>query len=101
MPRLRSLALLLLIMLSAACGSGSVAGPEVTIKLGGKFCGMYPDALTSALRQVDGVEAVDLESKKGYAIVTGKAGAMSLADLEEAVNGVQGEGWRCEAERVE
>lgn len=90
-----------MIMLSAACESGSVAGPEVTIKLGGKFCEMYPDALSSALQRVTGVEAVDLDSRKGYAIVTGKTGTMSLTDLEEAVNGVQGEGWYCEAERLE
>lgn len=93
-------ALALLIIASAACEAPPAAGPEVTIKLGGKFCEMYPDALASALEQVSGVEAVDLE-KEGYAIVTGQAGAMSLTDLEEAVNGVRGEGWYCEAERLE
>lgn len=101
MPRLRNLVIGLTILLSTACESGSVAGPEVMIKLGGKFCEMYPDALTSALQQVAGVEGVDLETREGYAIVTGKAGAMKLADLEEAVNGVRGEGWHCKAERVE
>ncbi len=101
MPRFRYLAFVLMILLSAACESGSVAGPEVAIKLGGKFCAMYPDAITTALQRVDGVEAVDLESRKGYAIVTGKAGAMKLADLRKAVNGARGEGWHCEAELVE
>lgn len=101
MRRLPYLALTLFILSSAACGSDSPAGPEVTIKLGGKFCEMYPDALTSALQRVTGVEAVDLESREGYAIVTGKPGAMSRTALEEAVNGVRGEGWYCEAERVE
>lgn len=100
MPRPAFLASALIILLAAACESSSVAGPEVTIKLGGKFCDMYSDALTSALQKVNGVETVDLKSRKGYAIVTGKAGAMKLGDLREAVNGARGEGWHCEAESL-
>lgn len=101
MPYSRYSGFVLMILLSAACEPGSVAGPEATIKLGGKFCEMYPDALTAALQRVDGVETVDLEKRKGYAIVTGQAGAMSLADLRDAVNGLRGEGWHCEAERID
>lgn len=98
---LRYPAPVLSILLWAACESGSMAGPEVTIELGGKFCSMYPDALTSALEQVSGVEAVDLKTKEGYAIVTGKTGAIRLADLKDAVNGVRGEGWHCEVASIE
>lgn len=99
----RSAALILgaLVTLAVGCESQSVAGPEVRIKLGGQFCEMYPEPLTAALKQVAGVEAVEVEAEPGVAIVRGQAGAMDLSALKAAVNGVHGEGWHCEVEGVE
>ncbi len=98
MPSLSLAALLLLLTLG--CTQEPAGRPEVTLKLGGKFCEMYPDAITSALMTVDGVKRVDLRSKKGHAVVTGDPAVMRTRDVAQALDAVKGEGWHCEAEIV-
>lgn len=83
--------------LLVGCSPEQASAPEVTLKLGGQFCESYADAITSALMQVEGVKAVDLESKKGHAVVTGDPEAMKAGQLKDAITGVKGEGWHCEA----
>lgn len=91
------LPLTLSLALLAGCAPEPRTAPEVTLKLGGQFCESYADAVKSALMQVEGVKAVDLESTKGHAVVTGDPGAMKVGKLKDAVDGVKGEGWYCEA----
>ncbi len=72
----------------------------VTLKLGGKFCDLYKDAVKAALLKVEGVRAVDFRSKKGHVVVTGKPGDMKPGRLKDAIDGVKGDGWYCEAKVV-
>lgn len=73
---------------------------SVTLKLGGKFCDLYKDAVKAALLKVEGVRAVDFRSKKGHVVVTGKPGSMKPGQLKDAIDGVKGNGWHCEAKVV-
>ncbi len=71
---------------------------QFTLKLGGKFCEFYPDNIKQALTELSGVKAVDLNSKKGHAIVTVDPSKTKPKELTAAVNKVKGEGWHCTAE---
>ncbi len=75
--------------------------PTVTLRLGGQFCEAYPDAINLALMNVEGVQTVDLNSKQGHVVITGDPGKMKARNLKNAVNGVKGTGWHCEAEVVD
>ncbi len=89
------------VLLVATGGLGSLAVAEektVTLKLGGKFCEFYLGDVEKALKDVSGVQSVDLKSKKGHVVVTVRDGKVSPNDLAAAVNGVKGEGWHCKAE---
>lgn len=102
--RLCVTAFLISLMLGAmyGCGGeGTEAGGEqtVTLKLGGQHCEFYAGEVKSALNEVSGVTNVDLESKDGHAVISA-AGSVDPDDLVEAVNGVKGEGWHCEASQV-
>lgn len=71
------------------------ADQKITLALGGKMCDLYRPSVESALRKVQGVTGVDFKSVKGSVVVT--AGPMVKPDqLEDAVNGVKGQGWYCE-----
>ena len=73
------------------------ADQKVTLALGGKMCDLYRPSVESALRKVQGVTAVDFKSVKDAVVVTAGL-SVKPAQLEDAVNGVKGEGWYCEAE---
>lgn len=85
------------------CSGGGTEGgggeQTVTLKLGGQHCEFYTEDVKSALTDVSGVKNVDFESKEGHAVVTA-AGSVDPDDLVDAVNGVKGEGWHCEATQV-
>ena len=86
----------------SGCGGGGANGggdQTVTLKLGGQHCEFYPEDIKSALTGISGVKQIDLESKDGHAVVTA-AGSVDPDDLVDAVNGVKGEGWHCEATQV-
>lgn len=68
---------------------------KVTLTLGGKMCDLYKPSVESALRKVDGVTSVDFKSVKGAVVVTAGP-SVKPGQLEDAVNGVKGEGWYCE-----
>ena len=71
---------------------------QITLMLGGQFCEFYPDNIKQALTELSGVKAVDLESKKGHAIVTVDPSKTKPDELTAAVNKVKGSGWHCTAE---
>ena len=93
----RTLALMLAAGLISVGGLVSAADQKITLALGGKMCDLYRPSVESALRKVPGVTAVDFKSKKGSVVVT-SGPSVKPAQLEDAVNGVKGEGWYCEAE---
>ena len=70
---------------------------KITLALGGKMCDLYRPSVESALRKVAGVTAVDFKSVKGAVVVTAGP-SVKPGQLEDAVNGVKGEGWHCQAE---
>jgi len=73
------------------------ADQKVTLALGGKMCDLYRPSVESALRKVQGVTAVDFKSVKDAVVVTAGP-SVKPGQLEDAVNGVKGEGWYCKAE---
>jgi hypothetical protein len=89
--------LLGLLLLSA---SALAADKETVLMLGGDYCEFYSKQLTDALMAVQGVTAVDLESKKGHAIVKQDGTVkdetliMTVAKVKGNKNGVQ---WYCSA----
>jgi len=94
---------LLTFMLMAlfGCGADQPGAPVVTIKLGGKFCESYSESVKTTLQGAAGVREVDITTKHGHAVVTGDPKVMSTGTLKNAVDGVKGEGWYCEAEIVD
>lgn len=78
----------------------AAADQQVTLALGGKFCEFYGGDVQKALMNVTGVKAVDVNSKKGHAIVTAEGGKVKPEQLTAAVNAVKGDGWHCKADVV-
>lgn len=73
------------------------AEQQVTLALGGKMCDLYRPAVETALKKVPGVTALDFKSVKNSVVVTADV-SVKPGKLEDAVNGVKGEGWYCKAE---
>lgn len=73
------------------------ATQQTVLKLGGNFCEFYPDDVASALMKVKGVTAVDMKSRKGFAVVT-QDGSAKPDQLVAAVNGVKSTDWFCTGE---
>ena len=73
------------------------ADQKVTLALGGKMCDLYRPSVETALKKISGVTALDFKSVKGSVIVTADS-SVKPGKLEDAVNGVKGEGWHCTAE---
>ena len=80
-----------------AASQAWAADQKVTLALGGKMCDLYRPSVESALRKVQGVTAVDFKSVKDAVVVTAGP-SVKPGQLEDAVNGVKGEGWYCKAE---
>lgn len=85
------------ILFAAATGPLWAAEQKVTLALGGKMCDLYRPSVETALKKVPGVTALDFKSVKGSVVVTADA-SVKPGTLEDAVNGVKGEGWYCKAE---
>lgn len=73
------------------------AEQKVTLALGGKMCDLYRPSVEAALKKVPGVTALDFKSVKDAVVVTADT-SVKPGKLEDAVNGVKGEGWYCKAE---
>lgn len=71
------------------------AEQKITLALGGKMCDLYRPSVEAALKKVPGVAALDFKSVKSSVVVTADA-SVKPGTLEDAVNGVKGEGWYCE-----
>ncbi len=85
------------IFIAVATGQVWAADQKVTLALGGKMCDLYRPSVEAALKKVPGVTALDFKSVKGSVVVTADA-AVKPDKLADAVNGVKGDGWYCEAE---
>jgi copper chaperone CopZ len=83
------------ILIAVATGQAWAADQKVTLELGGKMCDLYRPSVEAALKKVPGVTALDFKSVKGSVVVTADA-SVKPGKLEDAVNGVKGEGWFCE-----
>ncbi|HUO43505.1 MAG TPA: hypothetical protein VMT94_01160 [Burkholderiales bacterium] len=73
------------------------ASQQTVLKLGGNWCEFYPEDVSKALMGVKGVSAVDMKSRKGFAVVTQDGSAKPDA-LVAAVNGVKSTDWFCTGE---
>jgi len=73
------------------------AEQKITLALGGKMCDLYRPSVEAALKKVSGVTALDFKSVKGSVVVTADA-SVKPNKLEDAVNGVKGDGWHCTAD---
>ena len=73
------------------------ASQQTVIKLGGSYCEFYPEDVASALMKVKGVSAVDMKSRKGFAVVT-QDGSAQPDQMVAAVNGVKSTDWFCTGE---
>jgi copper chaperone CopZ len=83
------------ILIVAAAAQAMAADQKITLALGGKMCDLYRPSVEAALKKVPGVTALDFKSVKGSVVVTSDA-SVKPGRLEDAVNGVKGEGWYCE-----
>lgn len=93
----------ILVVLVAALGGpvGLAQGASeetVVLMFDGKHCDVYLDQVESALKKLTGVKAVDMKSMKGHAIVTVEGAKTDSSQLIQAVNGVKGDGWYCNAQ---
>ncbi len=70
---------------------------QVILKLGGKDCEFYLGAVDAALKKLKGVQKVDLSTRKSHALVK-TDGTLKAGEVVNAVDGLSGEGWKCEAE---
>ena len=70
---------------------------QVTLALGGENCEFYLGAVAEALKKVKGSKDVDVKTQKHQALVT-TDGSLSPSTVADAVDGLSGEGWECEAE---
>lgn len=79
------------------CGESTETKPtKITLKLGGENCEFYLGAVEDALKNITGIQMVDLNSQKGQAFVTTN-GTVEPKKIAEAVDALSGEGWDCEA----
>ena len=90
-------ALMIFFSLAFSLGDARAAEQKVTLALGGKMCDLYRPSVEAALKKVPGVTALDFKSVKRSVVVTADA-SVKTGKLEDAVNGVKGEGWYCTAE---
>ncbi len=70
---------------------------QVTLKLGGNDCEFYLGAVEAALKKLRGVKEVELSGHKGQAIIK-TDGTLKPSQVVDVVDGLSGEGWKCEAE---
>ena len=84
-----------------SCSSGSSEPErnpsEVIMKLGGDNCEFYLGAVEAAFKKLKGVKKVDLTTQKGHAIVN-TDGTLKTSQVVDSVDGLSGEGWKCQAE---
>ena len=93
-------AMTLLSLGMTAC-SNSNSEPEtnptqIILKLGGDNCEFYLGAVEAALKKIKGVKEVDLSTQKGHAIIKTN-GTLKTSQVVDAVDGLSGEGWHCDA----
>ena len=100
MPHARTLVLAMVFAIFMMALPVVAADQQVMLALGGNFCEFYGGDVQTALMKVTGVKAVDLNSKKGHAVVTVDSTKVKPTHLTDAVNAVKGDGWHCKAEVV-
>jgi len=81
-------------------GHVEAAQQRVVIRLEGLNCGFYLVDVAKALKQVPGVQDVDLQSVQGHAVITMLAGKVSPPRPLSAIKGVKGDGYYCSGKFV-
>ena len=71
---------------------------QVTLKLGGQSCDV--NSAESAVLHLQGVLMVDIETRKGYLVVSYDSSKVSIAEMLSSVANRRGEDWFCQAEMV-
>ena len=61
------------------------ANPRIELKIGGMTCSHCRMAVERALREVPGIEAVDVDLHAGRAVIAGAAGLEELVKAVESV----------------
>ena len=92
---MKSSRIVMMLLVATTAIPALAADQKVTLALGGKMCDLYRPSVEAALKKVPGVTALDFKSVKDSVIVTADA-SVKPGKLEDAVNGVKGEGWYCE-----
>lgn len=78
--------------------SESIGHPtNVTLKLSGNNCELYLGAVGTALETLQGVQETDLTTQTGQATIK-TDGTVKTSQIVDAVDGLSGDGWTCEAE---
>ncbi|RMH06441.1 MAG: heavy-metal-associated domain-containing protein [Nitrospirae bacterium] len=73
---------------------------QVVLALSGNNCEFYQGAVKEALVKLSGVTEVDFMNQPGRVLVT-TDGTLTPSQVAEAVDGLSGEGWTCEATVIE
>ena len=92
---MKSSRIVMILLVATTAIPALAAEQKVTLALSGKMCDLYRPSVEAALKKVPGVTALDFKSVKGSVVVTADA-SVKPGKLEDAVNGVKGEGWFCE-----
>ncbi len=76
------------------------AQKDITLKLGGQYCGVYLDDVKHALRKLHGVGNISFNSSQDKVSIAEASDGPKEADLINAINNVKGDGWYCQAESL-
>ena len=73
---------------------------EVTLKLGGQYCGVYLDDVKNALKKLHGIGKISFNSSQDRVTIAEGSDGPKQADLINTINNVKGDGWYCQAESL-
>lgn len=98
MPYRRMLRVAVVFGVGLVASLAEAGDQQVTLMLDGVSCETHAREIRAALRGVEGVKAVDLDSMPGHAIIRTVAEGITPGQLTTAVAGVKGANWHCTAE---
>ncbi len=101
--KIKILAFTALVLLGTSLSGPAPAfsAPEkLTLHLGGQYCNFYLDDVTKALMGVPGVQHVAYNKTQDQVTVQGNGDKLKESEVIQAINGVKGSSWYCEAHRM-